>query len=231
MSAYEKSVFVNCPFDDTYGNLFYAILFTILDCDFTPRCAREKRDSDEVRISKITGIIADCKLGIHDISRIELDTDNNLPRFNMPFELGIFLGAKEFGREQHTDKRCLILEGQKFQFQKCLSDIGGQDPICHDNKVVKVIQAVTSWLSDLSPERGLDFPGFLHISDRFATFMEELPDICFKLGRDINNLAYNDLVRIMAKWLALRPAPKNDDVFTNRAAVPVPKQPIAKAAH
>ena len=69
----------------------------------------------------------DCNAtGIHDISRIERDTVNNLPRFNMPFELGLFLGARRFGTRPQRDKQCLVLEAERYRYQKYLSDIAGQ---------------------------------------------------------------------------------------------------------
>jgi hypothetical protein len=49
--------------------------------------------SESKRIFKL---IEGCQFGIHDISRTELDTDSQLPRFNMPLELGMFLGAQRF---------------------------------------------------------------------------------------------------------------------------------------
>jgi hypothetical protein len=53
----------------------------------------EAYDSGDVRIEKILDIIDQCKLGIHDISRTELN-EHSLPRFNMPLELGLFLGKR-----------------------------------------------------------------------------------------------------------------------------------------
>ena len=91
------NVFINCPFDTDYKALFYAIVFTVHDCGFVARCALEEGDASQVRIDKIYSIIAECRYGIHDISRTELDENFGLPRFNMPLELGIFLGAKKFG--------------------------------------------------------------------------------------------------------------------------------------
>lgn len=101
---YNDNVFINCPFDAKYKSLFDAMVFAVHDCGFIPRCAREEDDASEVRIDKIYNIIADCRYGIHDISRTELDEDSNLPRFNMPLELGIFLGAKKFGTEEQKRK-------------------------------------------------------------------------------------------------------------------------------
>ena len=109
-SSYEKGVFINCPFDHDYEKLFYALIFAIHDCGFVARCALEASDSGEVRISKIVEIIRQCKFGVHDISRTELGS-NGLPRFNMPLELGLFLGAKEF--DPTNKKICLILDRTK----------------------------------------------------------------------------------------------------------------------
>ena len=82
-----------------------AIVFAVHDCGFMARCALEEEDTSQVRIDKIYAIIADCRYGIHDISRTELDEVSGLPRFNMPLELGIFLGAKKFGVKEQKKKK------------------------------------------------------------------------------------------------------------------------------
>ena len=101
---YTRNVFINCPFDEAYLSIFHAIIFTVFDCGYTPRCSLEIEDSSEVRIEKIAKVISECKYGIHDISRTEFDKDTNLPRFNMPLELGMFLGAKRFGDDEQRKK-------------------------------------------------------------------------------------------------------------------------------
>ncbi|HET7464833.1 MAG TPA: hypothetical protein VFJ82_26555, partial [Longimicrobium sp.] len=86
-ASYDYSVFVNCPFDAEYLPIFRAVFFAVHDCGYLARCALEADDSGEVRIAKINQIIRECRHGIHDISRTELDDRENLPRFNMPLEL------------------------------------------------------------------------------------------------------------------------------------------------
>ena len=98
-ARYEDSVFINCPFDEEYEKLFQALVFAIHDCGFVARCALEASDSGEVRIKKILDIIDECKFGIHDISRTALSRNTKLPRFNMPLDLGLFLGAKQFDKK------------------------------------------------------------------------------------------------------------------------------------
>lgn len=87
MLNYSNNVFINCPFDGDYDEIFKAMVFTVFDCGFIPRCAMEYDDGSQVRIEKIYRLISECKFGIHDISRTELDDGNGLPRFNMPLEL------------------------------------------------------------------------------------------------------------------------------------------------
>ncbi len=130
--AYELSVLINCPFDGSYKPLFDTIVFTVHDCGFVARSALEVDDGAQVRIERILDIIEQCRYGIHDISRTELDADSGLPRFNMPLELGLFLGARRFGDAQQRQKKPLILDRERYRFQKFCSDIAEQDPRAHE---------------------------------------------------------------------------------------------------
>jgi hypothetical protein len=49
---YDKSVFINCPFDRAYKPLLDAIVFAVFDCGFRPRCALEIEDGGQVRMEK-----------------------------------------------------------------------------------------------------------------------------------------------------------------------------------
>lgn len=116
VKSYDKSVFINCPFDSAYRPLFEAVAFATCDCGFQPRAALEVDDSSEVRIEKIIRIIAESRLAIHDISRTQLDRGTGLPRFNMPLELGIFIGAKAFGAEEHARKAAIVLDTDRYWY-------------------------------------------------------------------------------------------------------------------
>jgi hypothetical protein len=52
-------------------------------------------------------MIRECRYGIHDLSRIELN-EAQYPRFNMPFELGIFFGARYIGTGEQKKKNADI---------------------------------------------------------------------------------------------------------------------------
>ncbi len=76
-------------------------------------------------------MIAECKFGIHDLSRTQLDKISGLPRFNMPLEFGIFLGAKFLGENEQKRKMCLVFDEAPYRYQMYLSDIAGQDISSH----------------------------------------------------------------------------------------------------
>jgi len=139
---YDKSVFINCPFDRDYKPLFEAIIFTVFDCGFRPRCALETEDGGQVRMEKIFGLIGDSKLSINDLCRVDLDSTTNLPRFNMPLELGIFLGARRFGQGSQRQKRCLIMDRERYRYRAFISDIAGQDIREHGDDPTRPIQIV-----------------------------------------------------------------------------------------
>lgn len=106
LRQYNQNVFINCPFDFAYAPIFDAIVFAVADCGFRPICARERMNSGQVRLDKITEQIRDSRYSIHDLSRTEPDERYSLPRFNMPLELGMALGCMRFGLDGNETKPC-----------------------------------------------------------------------------------------------------------------------------
>jgi hypothetical protein len=196
-----RAVFINCPFDSQYTVFLDAMVFTILRCGFAPRCALEIDDSANTRIAKILKIISECPLGIHDISRTELDRDNRLPRFNMPFELGLFIGARQFGSGQEN-KLCLILDKEKFRYQKFLSDIAGQDIRSHDEKPDVLIKIIRNFLQ--SHATGQKLSGGAAIKRQYDGFVSAKPRICAVLELDPEELTYLDQINLVAYYLQER---------------------------
>lgn len=192
-------VFINCPFDDQYKPVFDAIVFAVFECGFQPRSALELVDGGEVRLDKICRIVRDCRYAIHDISRTELDKVNRLPRFNMPFELGLFLGASRFGTTIQRSKRCLVLDRAPHRYQKFISDIAGQDISAHDEKPDLAIRCVRDWLSTMSPRRQL--AGAAHINDRYHQFSMDLPQLARELKLRADELTFQDLCTLVVIWL------------------------------
>jgi len=200
MSAhYEDNVFINCPFDDEYKPIFDAVIFAVHDAGFIARCALEISDAAQNRFEKIVETISECKYGIHDISRTELDPINSLPRFNMPLELGIFLGCNKFGGTKNRMKMCMILDKEQYRYQKFISDIAGQDIFAHDNDPKKAIEKVRNWLRIAS--RRNNIPGGAKIYERYTRFEKDLPDICRVLNVRIEELTFVDFTYVITEWL------------------------------
>ncbi len=201
---YRFSVFVNCPFDNEYKTaLFPAIIFTIQDCGFIARSALEVDDATRNRLDNIFSIIKSSKYGIHDISRTDIDPDTQLPRFNMPFELGIFLAAQKYGTKEQKEKICLILDKEPYRFQKFISDIAGMDPKAHDNKSYNIIKAIRDWLNN--DPMSIRLPGQDTIRDRYNAFHRQVPAAATEAGLDPNDLQFLDLMNLIFLWIKLNP--------------------------
>ena len=195
----DRQVFINCPFSDDFRFMFEAIVFAVCDCGFRPRCALEANDGGEVRVDKICRIIRECRYGIHDLSMMDMDPSTGLARLNMSFELGLFLGARRFGPPRLRNKIALILDKERFRYQKSLSDIAGQDIRAHDLKAGRAIKHVRDWLQTNSNES--DIPGDALITRRYYKFIYQLTDYCRELGLKTNDLTFVDLVKLIARWL------------------------------
>lgn len=197
---YNLSVFVNCPIDRRYGPLLKAATFAIFDCGYIARSALEITNTGVVRISKIKRIISECRFGLHDLSRTSLNKAG-LPRFNMPLELGLFLGASEFGDRRQRTKICLVLDRDRFRYQKFISDIAGQDIAAHQNDQERVVAVVRDWLN--SSQKKV-VPGPAHIWNRFQTFQKGLPRYCRDQHLKPSELTFSDYATFVSEWIVDR---------------------------
>jgi len=195
----ERDVFINCPFSSDYDEHFQAVTYAVLRSGFTPRCARENDDGGEVRIDKICRIIRESPYGIHDISKTEPDPDSGLPSFNMPFELGLYLGARTFGGPAQKRKKLLILDRQRFRYQSFISDIGGQDIHAHGGEVDRTILEVATWLRDEAQDPNV--PGGRAIAQEFTRFRADLPALAASKQLALDELTFTDLRTLMPEWI------------------------------
>jgi len=198
-----RDVFVNCPFDTAYKPIFHAIVFAVVRCGFRVRCALEADDAAENRFGKICGIIDQCRYGVHDISRTESDGDPPLPRFNMPLEVGLFLGAKRFGGKRQREKRCIIFDSEQYRYQRFMSDIAGQDVHAHGNDVTTVIKELSAWFRTVSGLKNI--PGGALISTEFDQFSIELPEIYAGRNLSAEEATFSDYNDIVVQYLTTEP--------------------------
>lgn len=174
IAAYEKSVFINCPYDDEFEPLFHAIVLTVAARGFTPRSARESEGEAEPRIVRIAKGLMESKYSIHDLSRFQGAGPENLARFNMPLELGIALGMRYMKGTTPAGHNWVALVPEHFMHQKFVSDLAGFDAPDHDQQPATVIRKVAAWLSIQ--------PDFTAPTPTAKTIFEAYPDFCVRLG-------------------------------------------------
>lgn len=200
--GFESSLFINCPFDRDYVPLLHSLIFVVFECGLQPRLASQEVDSGRVRIDKIRELIRSCRYSIHDISRMEPLSPGDDPRFNMPFELGLDLGCRYYGSSHLRDKQCLILEKERYRYQRVLSDISGNDIRAHGSSAEALVSEVRNWLCSAT-DRIL--PSGSDLWQRFGLFQDDLVDA---LGhrryseRDIRALEPVEYMRLIRDWKA-----------------------------
>jgi hypothetical protein len=183
----------------TYAPLFRALVFSVSACGFSPRSALELDDGGQARIEKLFSLIGACRYGIHDLSRTELDPKSGLPRFNMPLELGIFLGAKRYGPGEQRTKRLLILDVEPYRYRKFISDLAGIDIHQHSADPVTALKKTRNWLANVSRRQ---LPSADRVARLFLQFTDELPAIATALEFDPADIPYVDFETIVAGWIA-----------------------------
>jgi hypothetical protein len=131
------SVFLNVPFDLEYSSLFIALIAGTAGLGCTPPCVLEIPSGGRNRLDRLFGLITSCDTSIHDLSRVTLSGDLEVPRFNMPFELGITYALSRIGGHSF-----FVFEEKSFQLQASLSDLNGHDPHIHNGTPAGVLRCV-----------------------------------------------------------------------------------------
>jgi hypothetical protein len=121
----------------------------------------------------------------------------------MPFELGLFIGAARFGTASQARKICLILDRDRYRFQKFISDISGQDIAAHKDDPEAAIRALRKWLASLGLVERI--PGGGSIIKRYREFQKILPQILARLDLEHDEVSYADYTNIVSSWLADQP--------------------------
>lgn len=197
---FERNVFINCPFDRDYKVLLEPLLFSIIYLGYEPMIS-ETESSFDIRVDNIAKLIADSKYSIHDLSRSKYRNKGDLPRFNMPFELGLDIGCKKYGISKQKQKKCLIVATQRYEYHKVISDISGSDIQAHGDDPARLIKAVRDWFSLLEgktlagPDKILnlyyDFSGKLAVSLQAKGFSIQ----------NIEELTFSDFIIQAKKWV------------------------------
>lgn len=199
---FERCIFINCPFDEDYEPILQAILFCVLFLDFNPRFATESNDSGENRLDKIQGLIESSKFSIHDLSRCQASRKGEHFRLNMPLELGIDYGCKQFYGKGRESKKFLILEEQRYRYQAAISDLSGCDIEAHGGNFEKAVRKVRNWLVT---EAGAQNIGAARILASYIDFQEWYYEKQLEAGfseEDIQDYPTVELLTAMKQWMA-----------------------------
>lgn len=198
---FEKSVFINCPFDKEFEPILQAIAFCAVFLGFTPRLAPENADNAVPRLERILKIVKESKYGIHDLSRCKAAAAGEYYRMNMPFELGIDHASCRFGDDDLSAKAILVLEHTRYDFQKALSDIAGWDIESHGGSWQKAMGCVRNWLVAKADAERI---GLSAIKGKYTDFQEWYYERELARGSsedDIKEYPTNELLKAMQDWM------------------------------
>lgn len=204
---FETNVFINCPFDRDFKKILHPILFTIIYHGLKPRIATERIDSGEQRISKIIELIRESKWSIHDLSRVKASAAGEIFRLNMPYELGIDVGCRRFGRGKLTTKQYLVIASEHYEYQKALSDIAGTDIGVHGNDSLRAVRVVRQWIDNIIG--GEDGPQAIWAAyeDFNAAMFDEMLEKGFD-AIDIEDVQTAKLIKLMETFVDNRKSTK-----------------------
>ncbi len=201
LPPFERSVFVNCPFDGEFAPILQAIAFCITDLGFYPRLAPENPDNAANRLDRIVELVRGSKYGIHDLSRCKSASSEEYARMNMPFELGMDHGCRKFGPGHLADKKILILEKTTHDYQKALSDISGWDIQAHSSDYIIAVRHVRLWLVR---QAGAPRIGPNRILGNYASFQEWYWERELESGAsedDIKAYPTVQMIEAMREWV------------------------------
>lgn len=194
-----NQIFINCPFDEEYKDILRALVFSLCYLGFIPKLASEFLNSADNRIEKICEMIDQSNFSIHDLSRCKSTKIDEYYRMNMPFEFGIDYGNSFFN---HLNKKMLVLEGQRYDFQKTISDLSGVDAKCHNNEPEDVVRCIRNWLIEAKILKKADSATVIWY--RFTDFTSDFYDSRKTLGftdKDLNEIPIAEYIVSINDWI------------------------------
>lgn len=202
MPDFDRSVFINCPFDEEFAPILQAISFCVVFLGFHPRLAPENADNAATRLDRILEIVRTSKYGIHDLSRCRASVEGEFSRMNMPFELGLDHACRKFGAGDLSTKSMLVLETVRYDYQKVLSDISGWDIRAHGGDFQRAVTHVRTWLVG---HAGAPSLGTALVLGKYAAFQEWYWEEQLAAGsseEDIREYPTYEMIRAMHAWMA-----------------------------
>lgn len=160
-----RAVFCNFPFDADYRPLYLALIASLACAGQTPRTVLEIPPSAD-RLERLLALLEDCAFSLHDLSRVQV-APGGLPRFNMPFELGLAAALATTTRGRHQFR---LLEAQPNRIQESLSDLNGYEAFIHDNEPDGMFASICDIFTSLRPFPVGDQKGFRRVHRALTAF-------------------------------------------------------------
>lgn len=131
-------VFINLAFDREHEWLYLSLIAGLSALGFIPRSVLQVASDGRVRLRRIHEVINECGSSVHDLSCVKLSS--GVPRFNMPFELGL-AAATKLADDRY---RWFAMEARRYRLMRSLSDLNGHDPLIHRGNATGVLRALLS---------------------------------------------------------------------------------------
>ena len=201
--ARRPGIFINCRFDVEFLPFLKAIIFTVMDCGFRPRCALEQQGSQTTRLAKLLEIIAATPHCITDIS-LSRKAQAESPRLNMAFELGLFIGMLNSPGKKKAGQSLLVIDSEPYRYQRTISDLAGVDIQAHGGDPLRAVGCIREWLRALGRKKAF-VPPAADICARFTRFISELRRMMrlegFDPAQPLGLEGYLDYVEFVKVWL------------------------------
>lgn len=210
-SDFDKNVFINCPYTPDYREFLQAIVFVLLRIGLEPKTASQDSDSGALRIAKIKELIESCRHGVHDLSLVSAVAAGEPARMNRPYELGIDLGARWFGKPPLDKKVTLVLEKKRGSVKSALSDLGGSDLRTYSGSIDKLINQLRQhFYAFLSKEQSgvpADYPTHADLWNDWISFipwLQRKPNGKARPQKEIEAMEISEFTDKAREWIKAR---------------------------
>ncbi len=176
LASYQKNqVFLNYPFDESFGEFEYSLHFPVIAAGLIPVCAKGISTPDIPRLEMILNAIKNCHYSAHDFSRLIGEGEKNFARMNMPLEMGMAIyHAFETQRQNH---RCAFFVPTQHDYSHAVSDLSGFDPHCYNNDSEELIKTMYDWLRRVVPPTVFNSVPTIEVVEKYVEFKSELSEL------------------------------------------------------
>jgi hypothetical protein len=136
--SYAHSAFINIPYDSSYESLYLALIAGLSGYGLIPKATLQIPGSRR-RLDRIINLLNSCAFSFHDLSCVE----PLIPRFNMPFELGL---AVAWATKVNRNHNWFIFESKGFRVQQSLSDLNGTEAYIHKGTGIGLLSQLANAL-------------------------------------------------------------------------------------